>query len=376
MLPFARMLKYGNKIEVNKIKKSVSAVYLEMILTQDGTLYAHGEDSTYSSGQSTPLTAYGELKTIAQDVQDVWLGSFSVIIKGGKIYGSGPKQAFTNSSTIQQGYADWSGYFNGIDVTQIKKMLCGYTVFVLMNDGTLYGRGLNRNGCLGLGHKNFVSQWTELDTEVDSIYGHYIGDTLFKVKSNGTVWGAGANNSLQIQSPAGDVTTFVQLFDNVSYDITFCSGFGIGFIMGTTDNKIYVTGTTLSGTGTHSKIFNINFPIGDMSNLYPKYVPYNAGNVIFLVNSDTNKLMATGYTPFTSSSLSSIPFFEVFQECQFADFNQNIHIEGGSTWWSTFYDDTNIWMNGQPPSNLNGKNMSMCSIPLGMTITKQIDLPF
>ncbi len=375
MLPFARMLAYGNKIEVNKIKKSVNCVYLEMILTENGTLYAHGEDSSYSAGQSTPFSAYGELKTISENVQDVWLGSYSVIIKDGKIYGSGPTMSFTKSNAIQQGYTDWSGFFAGIDVTQIKKMLCGYTTFVLMNDGTLYGRGLNRNGCLGLGHKNFVSQWTKLDTEVDSIYGHYIGDSIFKVKSNGTVWGAGANNSYQIKATTGDATTFVPLFDNIPYDITFCVGFGIGFVMGTTDNKIYVTGTTLSGTGKHSKIFDINFTIGDMSNVYPKYSPFNTGSVIFLVNSDTNKLMSTGYTPFTGSSVSSIPFFDVFQECQFPDFNINLHTEG-STWWSTFYDDTNIWMNGQPPSNLNGRNASMCSIPLSMTFTKQIDLPF
>ncbi|ELW0836474.1 hypothetical protein QMU05_000322 [Escherichia coli] len=375
MLPFVRMFDYGNIIEVNNIKKSVVSYTLEMFLMQDGTVYAHGEDSNYNAGLSTQFVSLGAVQQITTEVDDLWLGSFSVVIKGDKIYGSGSTYAFTNSNTFQQGYTDWAVYFTGIDVTQIKKMLCGYTAFILMKDGTLYGRGWNRSGALGLGHKNYVSAWTVLDTNVDNIFGGYLGDTVFKIKNDGTVYGSGSNNSFQVKATSGDATTFVPLFDDISYDIKCCFVSGVGFVMITSDNKIYATGTTFAGSGAHIKVFDVGFTIGDMSNIYhPDSLDYST-SVVFLINADTNKLIATGHTPFTGSSSSSLPYFTAFQEFNFTSFNSNTRYSG-SLYWNTFYEGNNVWMNGYNPKNTGGKNFSLCSIPLDTIITKQIDLPF
>lgn len=376
MLPFARMLKYGNKIEVNKIKKIVSSANLEFILLDDGVLYAHGEDSSYTAGLTTNFSSLGEVKQITTGVTNVWTDYLTTVTKENKIFCSGQTYAFTNASTIQQGFADYSSYFTGIDITQIKKMVCGFTFFILMMDGTLYGKGWNRSGSLGLGHTNYVSQWTVLDTGVDTIYGDSGGDTLYKVKLDGKVYGAGSNNASQVQNGTSAALYFVPLFDDISYDITFSAMISIGFMMGTSDNKIYTTGTTLSGTGNHSKVFSINFAIGDMSNIYNKEMSRASASSIFLINETTNELMVSGYTPFNGSSSNILPLVSNFEVCNFPAFDQSMRISFPG-YWCTFYNDNNsVWMNGYAPNVVNGKNYSMCSIPLSETFTKQIDLPF
>jgi len=62
-------------------------------------------------------------------------------------------------------------YGNNIVFAKIKKISTGNNhVVVLGQDGTLYGRGRNTNGQLGLGDSNNRVDWTEIRTGVDDVW--------------------------------------------------------------------------------------------------------------------------------------------------------------------------------------------------------------
>lgn len=375
MLPFARMVQYGN---VNPglpvVKKTSYQNKLEMVLISDGTLYAHGGDDDYNWGGPGHINVSGGIQLSTTGVDDFWLGVGVLVRKGTSMYYSGSSYAYSGSNVIVQSLTDYTMYFTGIDVTKIKNVICGYTSFMLMMDGTLYGRGYNRSGTIGLGHKSYVSSWTLMDTGVDGIYGDDLGDTLMKVKSDGTVWGCGSNNSLQLRSPTGDVTTFINVLDSTSYDIKFCTYYN-GLVMCTNDNKIHCTGTSLCGTGVHSKVFTIPFAIGDMSKVYPSSFSKQLGSRIFLFNNDTQKMMVTGYSPLTANPTNTLPMLETFSEFNFSDYNTDMYISG-SGYFNTIYKGGNVWMNGYEPSMMAGLNTAMCPTPMSTSVTKQTNLPW
>lgn len=375
MLPFVRMLEYGNIApSAPAIKKVLTQNKLEMVLIDDGSLYAHGQDDDYNWGGNTKLNASGVLQLSSTAVDDFWLGVCSIVRKGNTMLLSGSSYAFSGSNVINQGFTDFSSYFSTIDVKNIKKMICGYTLFVLMNDGTLYGRGYNRSGTIGLGNKNYVSNWVQMSTGVSGIYGDNLGDTLIIIKNDGTVWGAGSNNSLQLRTPVGDVTTIIPLFNSTAFDIKFAQ-FYSGIMLCTNDNKIHCTGTSLSGTGTHSKIYMINFNIGNMDKIYQSFNTSVLSSRVFLYNSDTNKLMVSGYKYLNGTSGTDyLPLLENFVEFNF-NYSTNMYLSG-SGYFNTFYDSSNVWMGGYEPSMMAGLNTAMCSIPMKPEITLQIDLPW
>lgn len=375
MLPFGRMLEYGNiRPNAPAVKKILTDNKLEMVLIDDGSLYAHGQDDSYNWGGSTKLNASGMLQLSSTGVDDFWLGVCIIVRKGTTMLLSGSSYAFSGSNVTNQGFTDFSSFFSTIDVANIKKMICGYTLFILMNDGTLYGRGFNRSGTVGLGHKNYVPDWVQMGTDVAGIYGDNLGDTLIVVKNDGTVWGSGANNSLQIRTPVGDVTTLVPMFNGTAFDINFVLYYS-GVMLCTTDNKIYCTGTTLSGSGNHSKIYTINFNVGPMNKIYPAINTNQLGSRVFLYSTDINKLMVSGYRNMNGTSDTDyLPILDNFVEFNFG-YSTDMYLAGGG-YFNTFYDSTNVWMGGYPPSMMAGLNTAMCSIPMKAEVTLQIDLPW
>ena len=100
----------------------------------------------------------------------------------------------------------------------IKSVYCSYNqTFVLKNDNTLWGCGLNSQGQLGLGDTNNRTTLTQITTNVDDIKSIYCGkEYIIILKNDGALWGCGDNSYGQLG--LGDTknrTTFTQITNNV-----------------------------------------------------------------------------------------------------------------------------------------------------------------
>ncbi|EMX1381865.1 hypothetical protein AAGG91_002760 [Salmonella enterica] len=213
-----------------------------------------------------------------------------------------------------------------------------------------------------------------MSENVKSVFGDAGGDTCFIVKNDNTIWGAGNNNSLQINDQPGDKVTFTEVLKDISFTPNTIY-YNNGIIVISTDNIIHVTGTSNTGvSGLSQKSINVGFNIGDMSKFYNDNISPSPSR-LYLHNSDTNKLVSTGYSPINSQSSNNLPYFESWKEVDFSSYNTNMSYSGG-TYINYFWSGNKIWMSGYPPSSMAGKNYSICQTPLSYIISEQTDLPF
>ncbi len=139
---------------------------------------------------------------------------------------------------------------------------------ILKNDGTLWVKGNNNKGQLGLGHKNNVTDFTQVPnlTNVISFSTGYEHTSI--IKSDGTVWCCGNNDSGQLgnfnyslngfsiipETPLTESTTFVQgyYYSDTSNNPTVinnakiisCGAYTTTII--TTEGHVYTTGSNQS----------------------------------------------------------------------------------------------------------------------------------
>ena len=128
----------------------------------------------------------------------------------------------------------------------IKQVYCGenYT-FILKNDGTLWGCGLNSHSQLGLGDTTNRTTFTQITTNTDNIKSVYCGSLhTFILKNDGTLWGCGQNNFGQLG--LGDTTNrnvFTQITTNTNDIKSFPNQYDIPTII-----KVYDLNTGLIET--------------------------------------------------------------------------------------------------------------------------------
>ena len=91
-----------------------------------------------------------------------------------------------------------------------------YNAFILKNNGTLWSRGYNGNGELGLGDTTNRTIFTQITTNTNNIKSVYCGRShTIILKNDGTLWGCGNNGSGQLG--LGDTAhkyTFTQVTAN------------------------------------------------------------------------------------------------------------------------------------------------------------------
>ena len=97
--------------------------------------------------------------------------------------------------------------------------------FILKNDGTLWGCGLNSHGQLGLGDTNYRTTFTQIITNADNIKSVYCGRChTFILKNDGILWGCGRNDYGQLGlGDTNNRTTFTKIINNVKS--VYCGGY-------------------------------------------------------------------------------------------------------------------------------------------------------
>lgn len=377
MIPFARIIKYGNAIEVPKISSVPGNFNSSFVLMSTGELYGAGLNSNGAFGNGNAIPSYGKLTLLKSNIKYCNMGAASVYIDNdNKIFWSGSYYTFNQAGNTITTWTDVTGFFTGVDISNIKHVVPGYTSFVLMNDGKLYGRGFNRGGTIGLGNTNYVNTWTLMASDVNEIYSEGGGDTLIQFKNDGTIWGTGSNNNKTLGVTTNPVSTPVQMFTSVGpFELNAFWFNGTSCALITKDNKIHLTGSDNVSSPDLYKTVTVPFNVGDCSKLY---TPMHSGNVnssrVFLWNMDSGNLMSSGNRDVNGFSGDRLPMFSNFASIVSVPFSTDIHL-GGFFYGNVWYNNKDIWMNGYPPSSTAQNNYSYTSTAMSYVITKQNGLP-
>lgn len=377
MIPFVRILGYGNVIERTKIISAPGNFNSTFVLLNNGDMYGSGSNSGFAFGTGNTVPIYGNIQLLKSDVKYCNMGSASVYITNdNKIWWCGAMHTFNSAGTNQTSWLEVTSQFGNIDIPNIKHIIPGYTSFVLMNNGELYGRGLNRSGTIGLGNSSYVNTWTLMGTGVKEIYGEAGGDTLIQIRMDGTIWGTGNNNSRQLGVASGNQMLPVQMFSTITFDLNAFWFDGSSCVLISTDNKLHFTGSTFVNAPDFYKSYDVPFNVGDCSKLYH---PLHSGNVcgsrVFLYNLDTSTLMGSGYKQVNALSTDILPMGTTFSAVPNFPYNTDIML-GGLHYENVWFSYTDVWINGYPPSTTGDNNYGFTSVPPNENITLQNGLPF
>ena len=220
MLPFARMVKYGNKRPSNNIKKiSCTTTNSVLVLTESGDLYGFGFNSggELGTGATTSVTSVIQIDT---GVDDVWGGSLCAMYrKGDEFFGSGNGSYYGSSAVNSTTFVNVTHIFQDIDILNIKKIKMTTGLFILMQNGNLYGCGVNTNCQFGTGETvNFRYPIATL-TQTDVVDFDILGNASIILKTDGYMYSAGDNGRGQLGSATATtvlVYTQISKFPNVT----------------------------------------------------------------------------------------------------------------------------------------------------------------
>lgn len=283
MIPFARMLEYGNDIVQVQIRKALGGTNSAFILYDDGRLFGAGSNTNAELGLGNYTGWNGatpKWTLIQEDVLDVWAGKFAygVVTKvGSELYYTGNANARNISGTTSFYYTRTSlnlvqAIGVNFEIVDVCMNRLGIFVLVQLDDGTrkIYVCG-NRNyiGTGGVGSTDMI-----LSTGVSSTDILQIGCTsnaFYYLTSSGELYGTGINASNQLSTDATNKTYTsyerqgTQLFDSFS-----------------TGNTNYIA---KSGSSLYCRGLNNNHAISSL-NITPLTVPTLESSVNLLPESN------------------------------------------------------------------------------------------
>jgi len=199
----------------NDVKQVFCGYNHTFILKNDGSLWASGYNNygQLGLGDTTNRTTFTQVTTnINNDVKQVANGQFHTLILkndgslwscGQNDYGQlGLNDTTTNRTTFTQ------------VINNAKQIACGeYYTIILKNDDSVWSCGVNDYGQLGLGDTTQRTSFTKVTTNISNIKqiacGYY---HVFIIKNDGSIWGCGLND--EGQSGFGDYSnrkTFTQV---------------------------------------------------------------------------------------------------------------------------------------------------------------------
>ena len=204
----------------NDVKSIYCGWRYTLILKNDGTLWGCGQNGTgaLGLGDYTNRDTFTQITTNVDNIKSVYCGGFTTFIlkNDGTLWGSG------YNSHGELGVGDTSNRNTFTQITanagDIKSISCGSNhTFILKNDGTLWGCGLNDHGQLGSGDRTNRTTFTKITTNTNNTKLVHCGnDYTFILKNDGTLWSCGNDTYNQLAlGNYGDVRIFTQVTKNV-----------------------------------------------------------------------------------------------------------------------------------------------------------------
>ncbi len=245
MLPFVRMLDYGNKVLpyipnfVKLVTPSAGYSYTcTMMLDKYGSIWAIGfqNGGIFGLGHTNPVTEWTQ---IYSNVKDFWcstMNSFCLIrTNDDRFFYSGlDKWLGNNTTNTVTTFTECTSYFTQFGISKIKDIYVGYDyALILGTDNSLYLLGDNTGAKFGINTASYYNQFTFLVDNVKKFCSS-ITTANWIIKLDDTMWRTGTTTS----GTLGDGKQQSYVFPWVQYKGTnvveavdiFCSSNYIGII--------------------------------------------------------------------------------------------------------------------------------------------------
>lgn len=247
MIPFARIIKYGNNIPTDNIKKIVcSTTNSVFVLTESGELYGFGNNTNGELGTGNKDRILNVIH-IDSGVGDVWAGAgFSIYKKGLEFFSAGYGSFYGSSAVESLTFINITFLFSSLNILNIQKIELTTALFILMQNGDLYGSGVNTGGQFGTGALASARYATPTLTQSGVMDFNIIGNGSIILKSDGFMYSAGANGNGQLGSTTvTTVLTYTQIskFPNVTNFGSFGST-SITTLFKDSDGKTWISGNS------------------------------------------------------------------------------------------------------------------------------------
>lgn len=244
MIPFARILNYGNVLPKPAGLKKINTYGLgHLFLTEDGDLYAYGTNSggRFGTGNTDPISG-GKARLVLSGVSMIYCHTYFTIaaMMDGTWKAVGSIVAF--NLPITHTWTDVSSYFSTLGA--IKKVSItrrdnagNATVYALTYDGILYGMGSANRGQLGTGTTtSSLGVFKQINTNCSDVV-NVAYETVVVLKSDGTVWFTG---NYGLTSGTTDIKSFTSIGETGVLSI---HGDGLGGeLLYVKNNGLYVRG--------------------------------------------------------------------------------------------------------------------------------------
>lgn len=271
MLPFGRMLQYGNIKQLPKIVK-VSYGYNNLyILYDNGELYGCGANE-YLQLNVPGTTIHKGWVLIADGVEKMWSGGQNVLYyKNKKFMMHGSMIVLSSSAAaIPLGGMDVSSTFPVIEDVKDFSIGMDSMHYIHSNEVSLYGRGGNSYSTVGGGipgaQETFTSVFSSGVNTIKDVYGTQY-NTIVHI-SNGDIRGCGTSQYGSLGVPSSVYTTMLVRATNVQI---------VGGTSGST--HVYVGGGSLDYTG-----WQLNGQLGNGLNSNVQVYPFTRNTISSDIN--------------------------------------------------------------------------------------------
>ncbi|EPE1232606.1 hypothetical protein ACSGOQ_005882 [Escherichia coli] len=215
MLPFARMVKYGNKAPERAdivIKMQAPSAFTNntlMLLYKSGDLWGIGGNNAgiFGLGNTTTQTKWVRLM---QNVKNFWCtrnASYSLVqTNDNKFYYAGWNLWTGTSSSVQSTtFVECTSYFSGFDMDNIKDIYPNVrNMFLLTNDSILYAIGDNSTYELGSSSSQLTS-FTQVNINVKKVSSFFNSPTWI-IKNDNSAWRCGSTSTGTLLTGAATAT--------------------------------------------------------------------------------------------------------------------------------------------------------------------------
>jgi alpha-tubulin suppressor-like RCC1 family protein len=215
MLPFARMVKYGNKVAPPSGVLKIATSFAHMAMLFDtNNLYLRGLGSQYRLGNDSQDVVQNGWVQCPYKVSNVWclFAATIILTTDGEFYLAGQMGYLGVSANPVPGWTNITSRLSTIpgittvqDIASSETAASNGSILILLSNGDVYGLGRNTGGELGV--TGAQSTPIKIDSGVTMIAGTQSGGALHYVK-NTQYYRCGSNANYNLGTTASKLSTF------------------------------------------------------------------------------------------------------------------------------------------------------------------------
>lgn len=379
MIPFARVLKYGNTVKLSTKVKQVSHRLDTLVLWEDGQLWGSGYNRygqiSGTASNTNPVKEWTKISDGVDEILGAWNSGFALKMKNGQLFAAGDlpwAAAGTQASLID---VTDKLLVPGKTITQYS--FSGTCVMCVTSDNILYGlsstlsRGVLGNGVTIGAQYSFIQLATGVRKCVTD------GNESFYITTAGRLWCTGWNNAGSLGTANSTQVNTWQLSPTAPVNVVdIKTSYSLAQLVINT-GVVYICGNNATGAGSAKTSFTSIPPATVLLDLNKNYVLGCSGatlNTSIMLNPANTTLYYSGTMAYLGTGTTSNMNLMTTTYPKSSFVSDELVVEFGyeSSMW---HDKHKIYFTGQQryipgyPSTAANVGFSELQFPAGTDIT-------